>query len=67
MQTAVIGLQILAPETAQLSEALADNLQVRESLVQGGGIQRLFSGLSQGGQYQDLLALVLQILLQFCR
>ena len=67
MQTAVILFQILAPETAQLSESLADDPQIRESLIQSGGSQRLFSGLSQCGQYQDLLAFVLQVLLQLCR
>ena len=67
MKTPVVRLQILTPETAQLPEVLGNDLQVRKRLIQGCGIQRLLSGLSQGCQHQDLLAFVLQILFQLCR
>ena len=46
MQTAVILFQILAPETAQLSESLADDPQIRESLIEKRRQQRFFGGLS---------------------
>ena len=65
MQTPIMSFELLPAESSQLSQTLADDLQIGAGLLQRGLVERFIGGLSQCGEHQYLLTLGLQVLLEF--